>query len=165
VSKFQYIAKHDKMFFHWKIFVDIFPLGRTFRPKVSLMFLEIVQFFVTLLIVTNPIAIAALFVSMTSSYTVQERIATVRTACLIALGVLEFFVLTGKKMFEFFGISIGSFYIAGGVLIFLMGLDMLRGPIPGESITENEVEKSGSAAGQRRDIAITPLGVPLIAGP
>jgi multiple antibiotic resistance protein len=129
------------------------------------MFLEIIQFFVTLIVVTNPIAIVALFVSMTSSYTVKEREAAVKTACLVALGVIEFFALTGKKIFEFFGISIGSFYIAGGVLIFLVGLDMLRGPISDENVAENDGKQPKGAAGQRRDIAITPLGVPLIAGP
>jgi multiple antibiotic resistance protein len=133
------------------------------------MFLETLQFvfpyFITLLVVCNPFAVIALFLSMTSSYTAKERLKISKTCCLVAFGILEFFALTGKKIFEFFGISIGSFYIAGGILIFLVGLDMLRGQDPSDDIIEDKSKESKGAAGKKKDIAITPLGIPLIAGP
>jgi multiple antibiotic resistance protein len=116
-------------------------------------------------VVMVPLAIVALFVSMTSSYSVEERLRTAKTSCLVALGVVEFFVVFGGKIFEFFGISVGSFCIAGGVLIFLLGLEMLRAQNPDECVTEGELNDSKAPAKKKKDIAITPLGVPLIGGP
>jgi multiple antibiotic resistance protein len=85
--------------------------------------------------------------------------------CLVALGVVEFFAIFGKKIFEFFGVSMGSFYVAGGILIFLVGLDMLRAQDSDEHVTEEELKEAKATAKKKGDIAITPLGIPLIAGP
>jgi multiple antibiotic resistance protein len=123
------------------------------------------RYFVTMFVVASPLAIIALFVSMTASYTVSERVAAAKMACLVAFGVVEFFVLFGRRIFEFFGISVGSFYIAGGMLVFLVGLDMLRGQDSDEHISDGEVEDSKAAARKKKDISITPLGIPMIAGP
>jgi multiple antibiotic resistance protein len=125
----------------------------------------VLQYFVTMFIVITPLAILALFVSMTAPYTVKERLQAARMSCVVALGVVEFFALFGKKIFEFFGVSMGSFYVAGGILIFLVGLDMLRAQDSSEQITEEEVEEAKVTAKKKGDIAITPLGIPIIAGP
>jgi multiple antibiotic resistance protein len=125
----------------------------------------ILQYFVTMFVVTTPLAIIALFVSMTSPYTMKERMQTARLGCFVALGVVEFFALFGKKIFEFFGVSMGSFYIAGGILIFAVGFDMLRAQDSSEQITEEEVKDAKATAKKKGDIAITPLGIPIIAGP
>jgi multiple antibiotic resistance protein len=83
----------------------------------------------------------------------------------VAFGVVEFFAIFGKKIFEFFGVSMGSFYVAGGALIFLIGIDMLRAQDSEEHVTEGELQEAKATAKKKGDIAITPLGIPLIAGP
>lgn len=127
----------------------------------------LLQYFITILVVISPFAIIALFVSMTASYTVKERIKTAKTSCLVAFSLLAFFALAGEKIFEFFGISMGSFYIAGGVLVFLVGLDMLRSQDdePKPESAGLEVDDSKKRGRAKEDISITPLGVPIIAGP
>lgn len=125
----------------------------------------VLQYFMTMFVIISPLAIVALFVSMTAMHTVKERLRTARMGCLVAFFVMAFFALAGRKIFEFFGISIGSFYIAGGVLIFLVGLDMLRAQDSDTRVTEDEVKESKAAVKNKEDISITPLGIPVIAGP
>ncbi len=125
----------------------------------------VLHYFVTMFVVISPLAIVAMFVSMTASYTVKERLQTAKMGCKVALSLMAFFALAGKKIFEFFGISMGSFYIAGGVLIFLVGLDMLRAQDSDTQITSDELEESKVAVKNKEDISITPLGIPIIAGP
>ncbi|MDR1255439.1 MAG: MarC family protein [Puniceicoccales bacterium] len=123
------------------------------------------QYFITIAVAISPLAVVALFVSMTSFYTPKERIQTARMGCLVAFVVIEFFAIFGRKIFELFGISIGSFYVAGGLLIFLVGLDMLRAQDSDVHITEGEVKELKNSAKQKNDISITPFGIPIVAGP
>ena len=125
----------------------------------------VLQYFVTMFVVISPLAIIALFVSMTAAYSFEERIQTAKTGCKVAFAVMVFFALAGEKIFEFFGISMGSFYIAGGVLVFLVGLDMLRAQDSSTQVTSDEIEESKTAVKNKEDISITPLGIPMIAGP
>ncbi|MDR0715687.1 MAG: MarC family protein [Puniceicoccales bacterium] len=123
------------------------------------------RYFVTMAVIMSLPAVVALFVSMTSFYSIKERIRAARVGCLVALTVIEFFAMFGVKIFGLFGISMGSFYVAGGVLILLIGLDMLRAQDSDDHITEEELKESKSIAKKKGDISITPLGVPIIVGP
>jgi multiple antibiotic resistance protein len=73
--------------------------------------------------------------------------------------VLIFFALTGRFLFDFFGISVNSLRIVGGVIFFIMGYEMLEA-----RLTRTRMDKQ-SVTDYINDIAITPLGIPLIAGP
>ncbi|MDR2737908.1 MAG: MarC family protein, partial [Puniceicoccales bacterium] len=121
------------------------------------------QYFVNLFVIISPLAIIALFVSMTAMFTPEDRIRTARVGSLVAYGAMLFFALTGKKIFEFLGISMGAFYIAGGAIIFLMGLSMLN--------TEDFGKSTGDGTGavsppkKSMDIAATPFGIPIVCGP
>lgn len=117
------------------------------------------RYFITIFVVISPLAAIALFVSMTALYTAEERVRTAKISCQVAFWLMAFFALVGQKIFEFFGISIGSFYIAGGVLVFLVGLDMLRA-----QDTDAQPDSNG-AQKPKDDISITPFAVPIIAGP
>ncbi len=116
---------------------------------------------VSLFVIVDPITTVPIFLSMTPRDTPERRIQMARTACIVATCVLLFFALSGKLLFQILGISIPAFQIAGGVLLFFIGLDMLYARQPENRLTNAEHE----AGKDRADIAISPLAVPLLAGP
>ncbi|HCJ12041.1 MAG: hypothetical protein A2Y14_02090 [Verrucomicrobia bacterium GWF2_51_19] len=122
-----------------------------------------IETFATLFVATGTLSVIPLFISMTPEYSAEERMKTVRTAIFVAVGVLLFFVLTGQYFFDFLGISMDSFRIAGGILIFVIGFDMLRSQDPNDNIKKEGI--SSKKAGSSKDLAITPLAVPMMVGP
>ncbi len=116
--------------------------------------------FVSFLIITNPLAAAAMFMSLTAYADAREIRATALKAVLVALGVLFAFALFGEALLVKFGITIPAFRVAGGVLLFSIAYRMLFGDIRPEIIKDDQRSFT-----DRKDIAIFPLGVPLIAGP
>lgn len=121
----------------------------------------LVYAFSSLFAIVSPVGGVITFVSMTSDMTLEEKniIATksVTLACLIAL----FFAVSGKMILNFFEISIDSLRVAGGILLFVVSLDMMLAKVSRESITENEIHKSL----ERSDIWIFPIALPLLTGP
>ncbi len=118
--------------------------------------------FTTLFVVIDPIGQPALFAGLTqgSSPADQRRMA-VRGAALGAL-ILFAFAFAGNTMLEWLGVGLPAFRIAGGILLLLLAIDMLFARDSGlRSTTESEQEE----AGQKRDISVFPLAIPLIAGP
>lgn len=117
--------------------------------------------FVTLFVVVEPISIAPLFLAMTEGSGRAERARMAKLACSTMAGVLLVFSVAGGRLLEFLGISVAAFQTAGGVLLLLIALDMLQAQESSRKITPEE-----SAAGTvKDDVAITPLAVPLLAGP
>lgn len=117
--------------------------------------------FSSLFAILDPIAAVPAFLAMTSSHGEQDRIRTARLACTVAALVLVVFTLVGKWVFKILGISLPAFQLAGSIVLLMVALDMLRGQR--SAIRETEEEK---IAGLEKDeIAITPLGVPMLAGP
>ncbi|MCX7559604.1 MarC family protein [Sulfitobacter sp. F26204] len=113
---------------------------------------------VTMFVVIDPIAIFPLFLALTPGYTPTERRRiAIRAVCVAAL-ILALFALFGKAVLGFVGISMPSFRIAGGILLFLTALDMLfdRRAKRREDRTEEE---------DTDDPSVFPLAIPLIAGP
>jgi len=84
-----------------------------------------------------------------------------RLACLVAAGVLILFALSGQWIFRLLGITLPAFQIAGSVLLLRIALDMLYAKRSAAQETREETE----AGATKDDIAITPLGVPMLAGP
>ena len=84
-----------------------------------------------------------------------------RLACLVAAGVLILFALSGQWIFRLVGITLPAFQIAGSVLLLRIALDMLYAKRSAAQETREETE----AGATKDDIAITPLGVPMLAGP
>jgi multiple antibiotic resistance protein len=80
-----------------------------------------------------------------------------------------FFAITGEKFFEILGITMGSFYIAGGVIIFLLGIVMLNSEGDEEISSGEEGSPKGTTKGPKQngkmDISVTPLAIPIICGP
>lgn len=117
------------------------------------------QMFFTILIVVDPIGIVPLFLSATSHLGQAERRAVMRKAVAVAGFILSVFIVAGRFILSFFGISPGAFYIAGGVMFFLISLDMLFGQPKRSKTSSQESEEDTSS------VAVFPLAIPMIAGP
>ena len=111
--------------------------------------------------VVDPIAATPFFLAMTAGDDARRRRETARRASTAAGAVLGGFALTGALIFKVLGISLGAFKLAGGVLLLITAVDMLRTRASETRITPGEVE-SGVA---KDDVAIVPLAMPLLAGP
>lgn len=123
------------------------------------------QFFVfcltTLFTLINPLGIAPLLVVMTERFSKKERIQIAKKGSLTAFYTLIIFSFLGSVIFKFFGITLEAFQIMGGILFFRNGLRMLEAKIGRSRTTPAEQEESL----ETEDIAISPIGIPLIAGP
>ncbi|MDF3057997.1 MAG: conserved rane protein of unknown function [Rariglobus sp.] len=117
--------------------------------------------FGSLFAIMDPIALVPAFVTMTARDTREAQIRMARLACAVAAGVMILFVLAGQWIFRLLGVTLPAFQIAGSVLLFLIALDMLYAKRTAARETTEEVE----AGAAKDDIAITPLGVPMLAGP
>jgi len=117
--------------------------------------------FSTLFVIVDPIATVPAFLAMTPGDSVAQRTTMARLACWVMAGVLAMFCLAGKFIFKFLGITLEAFQIAGSVVLMLIALDMLRAQRSRVQETRGEVE----AGAEKTDIAITPLAVPMLAGP
>ena len=116
--------------------------------------------FITLFVITDPLGTAAVFIGMTERYTKQQSHHTALKAVVVAFAILLLFGLFGEALFQKLGISISSFRIAGGLLVFFTAFRMLFGHNEPQSIDANKGEYV-----DHTDIAIFPLAIPLLSGP
>lgn len=117
--------------------------------------------FSTLFVIVDPITLIPVFLAMTPRNTPAERIRMGRLACLVAMVVLVGFALFGNWVFRILGITVTAFQLAGSILLMLVASDMLRARA--SAVRESDEEKQEGTA--KEDIAVTPLGIPLLAGP
>ena len=116
--------------------------------------------FVTLLVVVDPPGVVPIFVALTEGADAAKRRATVKRAVIVALLVALFFLVAGRSLLSYLGVTIHAFAISGGVLLFATALPMLFGHRGGLQAPEREERPT---AGE--DIAIFPLAIPLLSGP
>ncbi len=107
----------------------------------------------------NPLGSLPVFMTMTAELEQRQRIKTAKKAVVVAFIVTLTFAFTGQLLFKFFGISVNSFRIVGGVIFFIMGMDMLQARLGKVKIKESEIKTYVA------DISITPLAIPMICGP
>jgi multiple antibiotic resistance protein len=91
---------------------------------------------------------------MLRTATIQQK-----KASLVAFATILLFAFSGQLLFKFFGISVNSFKIVGGVIFFIMGMDMLQARLSQVKIKDSEIKSYVN------DISITPLAIPMICGP
>lgn len=108
----------------------------------------------SIVIITNPLSTAAIFIALTKGMTHEEKMVIVRRAIKFAGIILVFFALTGLVLFQIFGFTVGAFRIAGGVLLFSMATRMLN-PRAAQEQADEATE----------DIALIPLTIPFTSGP
>jgi multiple antibiotic resistance protein len=109
----------------------------------------------------DPFAALPTFLAVTEDQDASRRVRTARKASLTAFIVLTTFAFIGQTIFHLFGITLPAFEIAGGIILLLIGLDMLEAK---RSPTQ-ESPKETRAAQAKDDVGIVPMGVPMLAGP
>ena len=124
-----------------------------------------IQFFIlcltTFFTLINPIGIAPVLLVMTDRFSKEEKINIAWKGSLTAFITLTIFSILGSVIFNFFGITIEAFQIMGGILFFRSGFRMSEAKIGRSRTTPMEREESQESD----DLAISPIGIPLIAGP
>jgi multiple antibiotic resistance protein len=124
--------------------------------------------FLALFAVMNPIANAAVFIGLTGDCDQASRKRIALKSIITAFCIVLFFCVLGKAIFELFGITLPAFRITGGVLIFIVGFQMLQGKQsnlhhPEQASPPQDATEADSA--QQPDVAISPLAIPILAGP
>ncbi len=113
------------------------------------------------LFIVDPIGVVPIFVALTANET-PERCRNIATrATLTAGGILIFFALFGTIVFQLFSVTLAAFRVAGGLLLMLTALDMLRAQHPGTKTSSAETLEAHASD----EVAIVPLAMPLLAGP
>lgn len=107
----------------------------------------------------NPLGVMPIFMTMTADIDRHHRIKTAQKASLAAFITLLLFAFGGQYIFSFFGITANSFRVVGGIIFFLMGMDMLQARLSKVKVRESEVKSYVT------DISITPLAIPMLSGP
>jgi len=117
--------------------------------------------FSSLFTLINPIGITPIILSISENMNSMEYSRIIRKGIITAYLILFVFALMGDLIFKFYGITINAFMIAGGILFFRNSLDMIDSKISRISSTPMETKE----AEDKEDISITPIGIPIIAGP
>ena len=117
--------------------------------------------FISLLALVNPLGAIPFFISFTASNSRAERRRIVRIASITVAFVIAFTTLLGQQVINFFGISVNSFQVGGGIIMLLMAISMINAQ-PGGTRTTPEEAVEGEL---KENIAVVPLAIPLLAGP
>jgi multiple antibiotic resistance protein len=107
----------------------------------------------------NPFGTMPIFMTMTADLDKNHRTKTARKAAVVSFITIIVFAFSGQILFNFFGISVNSFRVVGGVIFFLMGMDMLQARLGKVKLKESEIKTYVD------DISLTPLAIPMICGP
>ena len=125
--------------------------------------MDILKPLIALLAIVNPIGVLPFYIHFTNGFSRQQRQRTIRVAAFSAFVVIAVSAVAGLRIIEFFGISLASFQVGGGMLLLVSALQMLNAQ-PAESRPVDLVDGSDKAdAGD--SIAIVPLTIPLLTGP
>ena len=124
----------------------------TLLPFALLCFTSFFFFF-------NPLGTMPVFLTMTNGMSDDERKTIVRRATIVSFITLMVFTFSGQFLFKFFGISTNGFRIAGGIIIFTIGFDMLQARYSKAKLKDDEVKTYVN------DISVTPLAIPMLCGP
>ena len=115
--------------------------------------------FTSFFTLTNPLGTMPVFLTMTNGMSDDERKTIVRRATIVSFITLMVFTFSGQFLFKFFGISTNGFRIAGGIIIFTIGFDMLQARYSKAKLKDEEVKTYVN------DISVTPLAIPMLCGP
>ncbi|WP_228370728.1 MarC family protein [Candidatus Korobacter versatilis] len=139
----------------------VFQVGHIMRGAFEA---HIVQFTLVALssvfFLVDPFAIIPTFLVMTARHDPITRRRMAARACWTAFIVLTAFAFAGTAIFKIFGITLPAFEIAGGLILLLIGLDMMQAERPTQEGSPETAEGS-----VKDDVSITPLGIPMLAGP
>ena len=123
-------------------------------------FTEYTKIFITLLAIVNPIGAIPIVMALTENASETDFKRTTKTTVVSVLVILLTALLTGEFLLAFFGISINSFRVGGGILLLLMAISMLHARQSSISFSKEEADD-----GNRESVAVVPISMPLLAGP
>ena len=115
----------------------------------------------SLFVIVDPLATVPAFLAMTPDDTPQDRSRMALLACFVTAGVLLLFSVAGQLVFKVMGITMPAFQIAASIVLLLVSLDMLRA----QRSRIHETHEEKTAGMEKADIAVTPLAIPMLAGP
>ncbi len=126
----------------------------------SLAIDDTLKLFISLLSILNPLGVIPIFITFTDHFS-EDKVKSIATSCAVTVSMtLILSLLVGQRMLNFFGISLASFSIGGGILIFMMAIQMVSAKTASQKL--NDKEKSNL---DPNEIGIVPLAIPLLAGP
>lgn len=114
--------------------------------------------FMSLFAIMNPIANTPVFIGLTAGMPKKSARAVAARGVVLAFVIVAVFALAGRWIFEAFGITLPAFRITGGILVFHVGLHMLRG-------SDSGVQSHSHDPREEDDIGLSPLAIPILAGP
>ena len=127
---------------------------------------EIIKIILAFLVLINPFSALTLFLDLTRGYSMMNRRKVARIACLTIFITISFFTVAGETLLKALGISIGSFQLAGGILVFLIALNMMNGEgNPVKPDQENFDVDHVQDAPPTTAAAVVPLAIPMMIGP
>ena len=114
-----------------------------------------ISVFVTLFVIMDPPGTVPIFLALTGSMTRHERVRAARQAILVAFGVIVGFALFGRSLLDYLHVSVEALQAAGGLLLLLVAMELLTG----------KMDSQEGAEAAQGNVALVPLGTPLLAGP
>lgn len=131
---------------------------------MDIVWLDYLKTFVALFAICDPIGAIPIFLSLTHAHTRAQRLYVIRVMVLVSAGVLLAALFLGQALLGFFGIGIPAFRIAGGLLLLVIAYDMLNARASRTKRTPEEAAEA-SEAEDPESIAVTPMAIPMLAGP
>ncbi len=125
------------------------------------MLIETLQALVPVFVIVSPIGVVPLFLGMTQGDTPERRARTAWIAAITTTLTLAIACLVGQHIFDFFGVSLDAFRIAGGILLFFIALDFVQVRQTRMKATEPEIEDGT----QKQEVGVIPLAIPMLSGP
>ncbi|HXY29350.1 MAG TPA: MarC family protein [Gemmatimonadaceae bacterium] len=116
--------------------------------------------FTSIFFIVDPVAVIPSYLVITQNETPEQRRRTAARACVAAAVLMIVFAFAGRAIFRVFGITLAAFKVAGGLILLLVAMDMLRGERNTQEGAEEIVEGR-----EKEDVAFTPLAMPMLAGP
>ncbi|CDY75757.1 Imidazole glycerol phosphate synthase amidotransferase subunit [Caballeronia glathei] len=123
--------------------------------------MDLFKSFISLLALINPVGAIPFFLSLTQQQSSIEKRNTIRVASISVFCVIAVTALLGQQIIEFFGISVASFEVGGGIIMLLMALNMLNAQVGNARSTPEERME----AEEKNNVAVVPLAIPLLTGP
>ena len=120
---------------------------------------------VTLLAIVNPLAIVPFFIHYTQNFSPAQRRSTIQVSSFSAFVVIAVSAMAGLQILEFFGISLASFQVGGGMLLLTSALNMLNAQPAEAKPSSHELQDGAEKAAMGASIAVVPLTIPLLTGP
>ncbi len=120
---------------------------------------------ITILAIVNPLAVVPFFIHYTQGFTAHQRRRTIFISSFSAFVVIGVSALAGLHILGFFGITLASFQVGGGMLLLTSALSMLNAQPAEAKSNPEEIQETAERSAERASIAVVPLTIPLLTGP